>query len=207
MRLKKKFPERRKISAADQLHAALHAVDFADDVRGTFGRACGDFASIGFKFFRRDIAQGGDRMRQPFRHLRGGLLAAFAPLVVGRVRQAVFDVRIDNEKLDVVRQFDGGNFQGSEIGMNQSVVAAENTGELIEQSAVGACELMLGPATEPGDLFWIDRRIETIEDRIGGGDFERRRAGKSGAATPPDKKCDDHLPHERKIDLQLTVIL
>ena len=32
--------------------------------------------------------------------------------------------------------------------MNQSVIAAENTGKLIEQTAVCSCELVLGPAAE-----------------------------------------------------------
>ena len=106
MRLEKQLSECRKISATDQFNAALYPVDFADDMRRSFGCARIDPAPAGFKFCRRYVPQGGNRMRQQLRQLRGGLFAAFASFIIGGIGEAVFDVRVHDEKLNIIRQFD-----------------------------------------------------------------------------------------------------
>jgi hypothetical protein len=123
-------------------------------------------------------------------HAAGGFETLLAAFVVFAADEGVFHSGVDDKEAEVRGKRDGFDRLGSAIEEYEMVLAAEDRGGLVEETAIHADEFVFREAAEFGDLEAREwKRVEFEQERRRG-DLERGGAREARAAWKSRGKVD-----------------
>ena len=112
-------------------------------------------------------------------HKFGGLKTLIAPLIILATREGMLDARMHDEKSEVSGEGDEINGFRTTVEMDHVIFFPKNRGDLVEESAADADELIFRATAEFGEFERGNFERKQFGQQHCGRDFDCGRTGQS----------------------------